>query len=180
VNLTVLVLVGLAILWIMVLAPEFVSFVRRASSTRSPSRSSIVPSAMARPRASQSTRPMPTAMRTTTLPYQSGMHARISRQEAQRRRATVLFVLATLVATSLVMAVAVGGAFIGVNVIFDAMLGAYMYFLVQRASVARERAAKVRELHPRQPEAYSYAGANGYSEDYAVAGYAPARRTVGY
>jgi hypothetical protein len=121
---------------------------------------------------------MPTAMRTTTLPYQSGTNARISRQEAQRRRATVLFVLATLAAITLVMAIALGGALIGVNLIFDALLGVYMYLLVQRASVARERATKVRELRPRRAEAYGFAG--GFGDEYEVAGYAPARRTVGY
>ena len=107
-----LVLVGLAILWVMVLAPEFVNYVRKASSSRPTSRGSIIPSAMVRPRTSYSTRPAPQAMRTTTLPYQGAMHSRISRQEAQRRRATVLFALSVLAVMSLVLAVSVGGIFI--------------------------------------------------------------------
>ncbi len=171
-----LVLVGLAILWVMVLAPEFVNYVRKASSSRPTSRGSIIPSAMVRPRTSYSTRPAPQAMRTTTLPYQGAMHSRISRQEAQRRRATVLFALSVLAVMSLVLAVSVGGIFIPIQLVLDLMLFGYMYLLVQRASVARERASKVRQIRPRQAEA-AYAFADDY--ELGQAAY-PMRRTVGY
>jgi hypothetical protein len=75
--------------------------------------------------------------------------AQMSRQDAQRRRKNVLFVLGGAVASSLLLTVAVGGTFFTLLFLLSAAaLGGYVYALVQLRMRADEAAAKVRVLRP--------------------------------
>lgn len=193
-NPTVLVLVGLGVLWAIVLAPEAVSFFRKASTGSKVSRGGIGPVGRNAVRTSHSTRPMPSSMATTTLPYQGQLSSSMSRRDAARRRAMLLFALVVMSIVTLGLAIVSGGVFVFLNLMFILALGGYFVLLNQRAGQAATRTAAPRQvagagayhnvspMRPRQaPEAaYAYAGDydayDDYEDDYAQ----PLRRSVGY
>jgi hypothetical protein len=87
----------------------------------------------------------------------------------QKRRRVVLFVLAGVVAVTLLAAVALRSAPVFVlNVLADAALAAYVYMLVQIKQRARERRVKVRFLgsayRPRVPYLVDKSGRAGTSQ----------------
>jgi hypothetical protein len=91
------------------------------------------------PRAVGPMTPRPIAMAAT-----SGMPA--GRAEARRRRREILYTLGGAMAITLVLAVFLGGVVILCNLVADAMLGGYLYLLVQMRKTEAERSAKVRYL----------------------------------
>jgi len=92
------------------------------------------------PRAISSLSMQPIAMRTSTaLP--SG------RAEARRRRRDILFTLGGTVAITLLLAIVLGGAAVVLcQLVADALLGGYVFLLVQLRKTEAERGAKVRYL----------------------------------
>lgn len=73
-----------------------------------------------------------------------------SRAEARRRRRDILFTLSGTVLITLLLAVALGGVAILFQLAADALLGGYMYLLVQMRKTEAERMAKVRYLPARE------------------------------
>ncbi len=72
---------------------------------------------------------------------------------ARKRRRDVLFVLGGVAAFTFLLAVAFGGSMILLHLLADAVLGSYVYLLVQMRKAAVERANTVRYLAtPRQSQ----------------------------
>jgi len=75
---------------------------------------------------------------------------RMTRLEAQKRRRDVLFTLAGAAGITFLMALLLGGPVWGLQLACDALLGGYVYLLVQMAQQTTERTSKVRYLPQRQ------------------------------
>lgn len=72
---------------------------------------------------------------------------------ARKRRRDVLFVLGGVAAFTFLLALAFGGSMILLHLVADAVLGGYVYLLVQMRKAAVERANTVRYLAaPRQSQ----------------------------
>jgi len=90
-------------------------------------------------------RPMgPMAVRPIPVSASSAMP--IGRAEARRRRRDILFTLAGAVGITLLLALMLGGVAILCQLVADALLGGYVYLLVQMRKTEAERTAKVRYL----------------------------------
>jgi hypothetical protein len=72
--------------------------------------------------------------------------ASVGRLRAQRRRRDVLSVLAGSAVLTLVLAIAFGGRLWMAHLAVDALLGGYVYLLVQARKAIEERQVKVRYL----------------------------------
>ncbi|MEZ5382892.1 MAG: hypothetical protein R2754_13995 [Microthrixaceae bacterium] len=124
-NPTVLVLLGLAVVWALVLTPDLLRMYRQSTARR------------------------PTGLRSVTHPVvrRAGTHGaspmarsyspRMSRTQAQQRRAMVLFALMVLCVVTLMAGVALGGTAWVVHVSLDVLLVGYVFLLANRAQVAR-------------------------------------------
>jgi hypothetical protein len=98
-------------------------------------------------------RPVSPAVRAS---YQAGLHqaglpvagsAQIRRRQSAKRRRDVLFLLTVVVLATLVMAVATRShALIGVQVLADLALGAYVALLIRLRNLAAEREVKLSYL----------------------------------
>jgi hypothetical protein len=143
---TLLVLFILAVIWAAVLLPPYLqnrsesrpadsisSFQRQLSVLER--RSVVVNPALQRsvPSSSYSTR--------TYIPP-----ARLGRNEAKKRRRDVLFTLAGAAGVTLLLALMLGGAVWGLQLLCDVLLGAYVVLLAQVQQRAVERDSKVRYL----------------------------------
>ena len=149
-NPTVLVLLGLAVVWALVLTPDLVRMYRQTTSRR------------------------PTGLRSVTQPVsrhssagvmgglaspsaRSAPSAAMSRSQAQQRRAMVLFALMVLCVLTLMGGVLMGGSVWAIHLILDAALAGYVYLLATRASNERasnaQRAARTvrRQADQRRP-----------------------------
>lgn len=183
-----LVILGLGIIWGLVLAPDAVRLVRNISLPgrgHSRSRSRSGPAAVTRSSITGvlGTRPAPREMQTTSLPYGSlgASAARISRQEAQRRRAMGLFILGVAVVFTAVLAVAVGGFAIPLNLLFDVLLGSYVYMLASRTAVRREQRASNVHYLPQRTAPAGFDTHDGYEDEFGYSGaVTPLRRTAGW
>ncbi len=102
--------------------------------------------------------------------------AAVRRRESQRRRRDVLLVLVLAAVATLILAVAVGSAFIVMNVLCDAALAGYVALLVRMRNLAAEREMKLAYLpnqarrQPPAPAGYGEQPAYGYGRQAAYAG----------
>ena len=80
------------------------------------------------------------------IALQAGSAMPIGRSEARRRRRDILFTLGGAVLITLFLAVMLGGVAILCQLVADALLGGYVYLLVQMRKTEAERQAKVRYL----------------------------------
>lgn len=189
-NTTVLVLVGLAVLWTIVLVPEVSAWFRRSSIGRQGSRGPVVSSARIRPQAVHSTRPAPRSLSTTALPYQGEISGRLSRHEAARRRGAVFATLCVLTLLTLVLAIVSGGIFVALNVLFDLALVAFVYQMMQRMNSQSAQFSRPQPSYNARPAAAAASpvayddGYDSYDEYESYESYddrvVPLRRTVGY
>ncbi len=92
-------------------------------------------------------RPRPAA----PLAGRSGATVPVGRAEVRKRRRDILFTLAGAALITFVLALALGGVAILFHLAADALLGGYVYLLVQLRRAATERQAKVRYLAPAGP-----------------------------
>ncbi|MGI8661604.1 MAG: hypothetical protein ACR2LQ_00130 [Acidimicrobiales bacterium] len=161
---TLLVLVILAVIWAAVLLPPYLqgrSNSRPADSISSFQKQLSVLEHRANgvtPRAgSRSTSRQPGALRPVATRYApsslSASGAHLNRAEAKKRRRDVLFTLAGSVGITFVMSLVLGGPVWGLQLACDALLGGYVYLLVQLTQQAGERDNKVRYLPARQARA---------------------------
>jgi hypothetical protein len=72
----------------------------------------------------------------------------MTRSEARRRRRDVLFALGGAVLVTLMLTVVVGGPFVWVQLLADALLVGYVVLLLRTQRLAVERRSKVRYLAP--------------------------------
>lgn len=72
--------------------------------------------------------------------------ARLSRDEARKRRRDVLFTLAGAAGVTLLLAFVMGGRVWGLHLLCDALLGGYVFLLAQANQRQIERNIKVRSL----------------------------------
>jgi hypothetical protein len=153
---TLLVLVILAVIWAAVLLPPYLQ--GRSASRPADSISSFQKQLSVLEHRASVGSPRPVSARPTQglRPVQNryynapvGRSSRMSRVEAKKRRRDILFTLAGACVITFLMAVTLGGAVWGLNLVCDALLVGYVYLLVQMAQTATERTAKVRYLPAR-------------------------------
>ena len=153
-NPTVLVLLGLAVVWALVLTPDLVRMYRQTTSRRPSGLRSVTQPVSRRPSAgvgggfaSPSARSVDPA------------GAAMSRTQAQQRRAMVLFALIVLCVLTLMGGVLMGASVWAVHLILDAALAGYVYLLAtrarnERASNAQRAARTVRRQVGQQRPSY--------------------------
>lgn len=180
-----LVLLGLAVVWALVLTPDLVRMYRQTTARR-PSGLRNVSQPVGRSRNGAGTVSGLGAARQPASPS-------MNRTQAQQRRAMVLFALMVLCVVTLMGGVIMGGAIWVIHGSLDVLLLGYVYLLAtraqnERASVARrpERAARRQQTQARPsylqreaaPQLASAVGEVYYLDDVrpgnAVAGYAEA------
>lgn len=140
-NPTVLVLLGLAVVWALVLTPDLLRVYRRSTSRRSGGLGRVAP---------------PTG--------RAGAYAgrtaarRSSRAQAQQRRALVLYSLGVAAVTTFVVAMVVGGLVWLVHVVADLALVAFVVLLASQAQRSREleRSRRARSARRETQAAPSY------------------------
>jgi hypothetical protein len=93
-------------------------------------------------------RPTMSLARPAFAPTPYRRSAAMSRRQARERRKNVLMALAGTAMVTLVLAVAVGGPVMYLNLLADALLVGYVVLLVQIRRLDEERQAKVRYLEP--------------------------------
>jgi hypothetical protein len=152
---TLLVLVILAVIWAAVLLPPYLQ--GRSDSRPADSISSFQKQLSVLEHRAMVSSPRPTGrqgelgLRPVAARYAPiSSVPRMTRLEAQKRRRDVLFTLAGAVGISFLMALLLGGPVWGLQLACDALLGGYVYLLVQMAQQATERDTKVRYLPQRQ------------------------------
>ena len=153
-NPTVLVLLGLAVVWALVLTPDLVRMYRQTTSRRPTGLRSVTQPVSRRSSsgtmggiASPSTRSSGSALTS------------MSRTQAQQRRSMVLFALLVLCVLTLMGGVLMGGSVWGVHLALDAALVGYVYLLAtraqsERASNAQRASRTVRRQADQQRPSY--------------------------
>lgn len=145
-SVTIVVLVFLAILWAAVLVPPYLrsrAEARPADSIVSFRQQLAVLERTTPGRTARAVSPQPEPLRAAPTLLEPPRSA----EEARRRRVLVIESLAVLAAVTLLAQLAIGGLLV-VHVAVDALLGGAVWLNVQRQRISRERAAKVRYLHP--------------------------------
>ena len=147
---TLLVLFILAVIWAAVLLPPYLQ--NRSESRPADSISSFQRQLSVLERRSVVVNPALHRASSARPAGAQAMHApmaRVSRNEAKKRRRDVLFTLAGTAAVTLVLAFMLGGLVWGLQLACDLLLGAYVVLLAQAQQRATERDAKVRYLPQR-------------------------------
>ena len=181
-NPTVLVLLGLAVVWALVLTPDLVRMYRQTTSRRPTGLRNVTP-----PVARRSGSGAVSALGAPTAVSNAAM----SRTQAQQRRAMVLFALMVLCAVTLIGGVLKGGSVWAVHLGVDVLLAGYVYMLATRAQNARaskahrsERAARRGAARPRpsylQHQAPSPQPAGAVGEVYYLDDVRPGNAVAGY
>lgn len=153
-NPTVLVLLGLAVVWALVLTPDLVRMYRQTTSRR-PSGLRSVTQPVARRQGTGAVGGLGSpSVRSGAAPA-----APMSRTQAQQRRAMVLFALVILCVLTLMGGVLMGGSVWAVHLALDAALAGYVYLLAtrtrnERASDAQRSERAVRRQAGQQRPSY--------------------------
>ena len=144
-----MVLFILAVIWAAVLLPPYLQ--NRSESRPADSISSFQRQLSVLERRSVVVNPALQRTTPTTRSYTASMAPgpRLMRSEAKKRRRDVLFTLAGAAAVTLLIALVLGGPVWGLNLVCDALLGAYVVLLAQAQQRTMERETKVRYLPSR-------------------------------